>query len=86
MEQYFQGHDDNGLTTVLIFHRKIGSDDESATLEEQYERILFYYSNCHSTVSNDSVIQSQKERKGDDQHDVEMRREKDTEVKLVSTN
>ena len=33
------------IANVIIFHRKLGCQDESATDEEQSEKILFYYPN-----------------------------------------
>ena len=34
---------DDHLSCALVFHRKLGSEDESSTEDEQRERILFYY-------------------------------------------
>jgi hypothetical protein len=34
---------DPAITQAIIFHRKMGSMDESSTDEEQGEKILFYY-------------------------------------------
>ena len=31
------------LTNVIIFHRKLGCIDESATDEEQGEKVLYFY-------------------------------------------
>ena len=34
---------DPSITQVIVFHRSIGSADESASDEEQANKILFYY-------------------------------------------
>lgn len=34
-----------GFSSLCIFHRKLGSDDESADLMEKSERLLYYYPN-----------------------------------------
>lgn len=34
---------DPSIICAVIFHRKLGSTDESSTDEEQGEKILYYY-------------------------------------------
>lgn len=37
---------------LLIFHEKLGTDDETATTEEVLDRILYYYSNSSTEREN----------------------------------
>ena len=39
------------LKKCIIFHRGLGSDDESATIEEGSERLLLYYNGISSSTS-----------------------------------
>ncbi len=40
---------------LVVFSRILGSKDEEATLDERYERILYFYSSFNSSSSKSNV-------------------------------